>query len=140
MKEAQSSIALVDTNVASYIFKKDTRGDLYKRHIEGNLLMIAAQTLAELEALPLLNSWSEARHERLRKYVKGNFVLIEADEKVCLRWAAIQAEAKKSGRPIEAGDAWIAATASAYAIPLITHNPKYFVYVSGLYVITEQKL
>lgn len=55
---------IADTNIVSYIFKKDTRGDLYKAHLENKVAIIAAQTLAELELLPLQNNWSEARHDQ----------------------------------------------------------------------------
>lgn len=86
-----TEIVLADTNVVSYIFKKDTRGEFYRPHLENKLAVIAAQTLAELEALPLINSWSKRRHEQLREYVKTNFVFLEIDETVCLKWAEIQA-------------------------------------------------
>jgi tRNA(fMet)-specific endonuclease VapC len=75
--------------------------------------MIAAQTLAELEAMPLKNGWG-------------------------LRWAEIQANAKRVGRPISVADSWIAATALRYDAPLITHNPSDFFNVPGLTVITEK--
>lgn len=132
-------VILADTNVVSFIFKEDTRSAFYTPHIENKLTGIAAQTLAELEALPLLNAWSKRRHNLLTEYVRNNYVLLEADEKVCLKWALIQAEAKKLGKPVAVGDAWIAATALTYSIPLITHNPKHFSNISGLKVITEQK-
>ena len=51
-----ADIVVVDTNVVSYIFKKDTRGELYQPVLDGKLLMIAAQTLAELELMPLVNN------------------------------------------------------------------------------------
>jgi predicted nucleic acid-binding protein len=35
-------------------------------------------------------------------------------------------------------DAWIAATALAFAVPLVTHNPDDFKNVPGLTVITEK--
>lgn len=138
-EQALSEVVLVDTNVVSYIFKEDTRSEFYIPQIENKLAGIAAQTLAELEALPLLNAWSKSRHNLLREYVKTNYVFLEADEKVCLKWALIQAEAKKLGKPVAVGDAWIAATALTYSIPLITHNPKHFSNISGLKIVTEQK-
>jgi predicted nucleic acid-binding protein len=49
-----SDLVLVDTNIVSYLFKKDSRGLLYEHHLENRLLLIAAQTLAELEAMPLI--------------------------------------------------------------------------------------
>jgi tRNA(fMet)-specific endonuclease VapC len=135
--EKSSDIVVVDTNVISYLFKKDSRGDLYKPHLEGKLTMIAAQTFAELELLPLNNNWGTNRHASLRSYLK-KFVFVEANESVSLLWARIQAQAKRVGRPIPVGDSWIAATALAYDAPLVTHNPKDFKTVLGLAVITEK--
>ena len=132
-----SDIVLFDTNVVSYLFKKDSRGFLYEHHLKNRLLLIAAQTLAELEAMPLMNSWGNRQHQELRAYLK-KFVFVAVSEDVCLRWAEVRARAKQSGRPICIGDAWIAATALAHVVPLITHNPSDFYNVPGLTVITEK--
>jgi predicted nucleic acid-binding protein len=134
---ATSNVIVVDTNVISYIFKRDTRGTLYKPHIEGRLAIIAAQTLAELEAMPLKNGWGQRRHAELRARLK-EFSLAETNENVCLWWAVVQANAKRIGRPISVADAWIAATALNHDAPLITHNPSDFYNVPGLTVITEK--
>lgn len=134
---AISNVVIVDTNVVSYIFKRDIRGFLYAPHIVGRLAMIAAQTLAELEAMPLKNGWGPRRHAELRARIK-EFAFAAADEDVCLRWAEIQANAKRIGRPISVADSWIAATALRYDAPLVTHNPSDFYNVLGLTVITEK--
>jgi predicted nucleic acid-binding protein len=44
--------------------------------------------------------------------------------------------ATRKGRPIQVADAWIAATALLYGIPLVTHNPADFAGVDGLRLIT----
>ena len=129
-------ILVVDTNVISYVFKRDTRAALYEPVLDGKLLMIAAQSLAELELMPLVNNWKKKRHIALRAFLK-RYVLIEATELVCLFWAEIQANAIKSGRPISVGDAWIAATALAYEVPLVTHNPRDFKNVPDLVLISK---
>jgi predicted nucleic acid-binding protein len=131
-----ADIVVVDTNVISYIFKKDTRAALYETVLEDKLLVIAAQSLAELELMPLVNNWENKRHAALRSHLK-RYVLIEATEAVCLFWAKIQANAIKQGRPISVGDAWIAATALAYQLPLVTHNPRDFKNVQGLRLVSN---
>jgi predicted nucleic acid-binding protein len=127
---------VIDTNVVSYILKRDTRGELYKPHIEGKLQMIAAQTFAELEVWPLENNWGSQRHMALRTHLE-KFVFVEASKEIAILWAEIQAHAKRVGRPISAGDTWIAATALAYDAPLATHNRKDFEHVPGLTVLSE---
>lgn len=133
---AASDIVVIDTDVVSYIFKRDTRGELYKPHIEGKLQIIAAQTFAELEVLPLNNNWGTKRHMMLRAYLE-KFVFVEANKEISLLWAKIQSRAKRIGRPIKVGDSWIAATALAYDAPLVTHNRKDFEHVSGLTIVSE---
>ncbi|HEY0097434.1 MAG TPA: type II toxin-antitoxin system VapC family toxin [Pyrinomonadaceae bacterium] len=131
------AIVVVDTDVVSFIFKGDTRGSLYRPHLDGRLAIIAAQTRAELELWTLLRKWGERRRTAMRTYLK-NFVFAEADETICLRWAEVQENAQRRGRPISCADGWIAATALAYAVPLVTHNPDDFKNVSGLTILTEK--
>jgi len=131
-----SDVVVIDTNVISYIFKRDTRGELYKPHVEGRLTMIAAQTFAELEVMPLKNNWGSKRYIALHAYLK-KFVFVEANEEISLLWAKVQVDAHRAGHPISFGDSWIAATALAYDAPLVTHNRKDFENVQGLIVISE---
>jgi tRNA(fMet)-specific endonuclease VapC len=130
---------LVDTDVISFLFKKDSRGFLYEPRLKGKLATVAAQTYAELEVLPLQNNWSSKRHNQLREYLSVKFTFIEVSKEISLEWARIRVEAKKMGKPIDTKDAWIAATALVYSIPLVTHNYKDFKNVSGLKLITENK-
>jgi predicted nucleic acid-binding protein len=109
---------------------------LYKPHIEGKLQMIAAQTFAELEVWPLEKNWGSKRHMALRSSLE-KFVFVEANKEIAILWAEIQTHAKRIGRSITVGDAWIAATALAYDAPLVTHNRKDFENVSGLKVVSE---
>jgi hypothetical protein len=49
--EFANDIVVVDTDVVSFLFKGDTRSDLYRPHLEGRLAVIAARTRAEAQAL-----------------------------------------------------------------------------------------
>jgi predicted nucleic acid-binding protein len=57
-------------------------------------------------------------------------------DEICRKWAEIMST---KGHPIAYADAWIAATAMAYKVPLIAHNRKHFESVSGLKVISEDE-
>jgi tRNA(fMet)-specific endonuclease VapC len=131
-----NDIVVVDTNVISFFFKGDTRAALYQPHLDGRLQIIAAQTRAELELWTLIRNWGRRRRTAFHTYLK-DFILAEADESVCLRWAEVQDYAQRKGKPISCADTWIAATALAFAVPLITHNPDDFKNVPGLTIITE---
>jgi tRNA(fMet)-specific endonuclease VapC len=130
-------IVVVDTNVISFFIKNDTRAALYQPYLDDRLQIIAAQTLAELELWTLIHNWGPRRRATLHAYLK-DFVLAEADEAICFSWAAVQVNARRLGHPISVSDAWIAATALAYDVPLVTHNPDDFKNVSGLSIITEK--
>lgn len=130
-------IIVVDTNVMSFLFKGDTRGNAYIPHLDGRLAIIAAQTRAELERWTLERNWGGRRKDALRTHLR-NFVLDAPDESVCLQWARVMDGARRQGRPISTADAWIAATALAYGVPLVTHNAADFAAVAGLTVISEK--
>jgi tRNA(fMet)-specific endonuclease VapC len=130
-------VVVVDTNVISFFIKGDTRAALYQPHLDERLQIIAAQTRAELELWALIRNWGPRRRTDLHAYLR-NFVLANADEDVCLRWAEVQANAQKQGHPISVSDAWIAATALVQDVPLVPHNPDDFKNVPGLSIITEK--
>jgi len=131
-----TDIIVVDTNVVSFCFKGDTRAVLYRPHLEARLQIIAAQTRAELELWTLIRNWGSHQRSALHSFHR-DFLLAEADEEICLRWAEVQASARKQGNPLSISDAWIAATALALVAPLITHNPRDFANIPGLTVLTE---
>ncbi len=130
-------VVVVDTDVVSFIFKGDTRGELYRPHVDGRIAVIAAQTRAELELWTLERNWGPGRKDRLRQELR-NYVLAPFTEAVCLRWAQVMDNARRAGRPVSTTDAWVAATALAYAVPLVTHNGGDFANVPGLTVISEK--
>lgn len=132
-----SDIVVVDTDVISFIFKGDTRAALYQPHLDGRLRIIAAQTRAELERWALSHNWGWPRRNALRVYLKP-FLFSGADEAICLRWAEVKDNTQRKGRHISCADAWIAATALSYSVPLVTHNPDDFKNVPGLSIITEK--
>lgn len=48
---------VVDTDVLSFIFKEDTRGELYLPHIDGKLTIISFMTLAETDRWAIERNW-----------------------------------------------------------------------------------
>jgi tRNA(fMet)-specific endonuclease VapC len=137
MSAARPGGIVVDTDVVSFIFKGDTRGTLYRPHIDGQLAVIAAQTRAELELWTLERNWGPRRRDLLREELR-KYVLAPFTEAVCLRWAQILDNARRTGRPVSTNDAWVAATALAYAVPLVTHNRSDFAGIPGLTIISEK--
>jgi tRNA(fMet)-specific endonuclease VapC len=57
--------AVVDTDVVSYLFRGDTRAELYRPHLTDRLLIISFMTLAELRRWALKYNWGRRRREAL---------------------------------------------------------------------------
>ena len=95
-----------------------TAGELYEGahrsfHPAGEVVK-AERFLAPIEVLPL-------GHEEARE------------------WGLIEAELRKAGKPIEAEDGMIAATARRHGLTLVTGNLKHFSRIDGLLVVDWEK-
>ncbi len=127
---------IVDTDVASYLLKEDSRATLYRPHLFGLPKIISFMTLAELRRWEMQNNWGERRVKKAREFL-DEFSVIFADEKLCEIWAEIKSGAHKKGRPIDTADAWVASVALLFDIPLVTHNRRHFEAVENLQIISE---
>jgi tRNA(fMet)-specific endonuclease VapC len=126
---------LLDTDVTSFLFKKDTRGRWYKQHLHGQDRVISFMTLAELDQWAIAKKWGQKRRDDLERFL-GGYHVFYADRPLCGLWAEVVGRAEARGQPIQVADAWIAATAIALGLPLLTHNAIDFAGVDGLTVIT----
>jgi predicted nucleic acid-binding protein len=93
-------------------------------------------TVAELFQWAFVRGWGERRRQELEISLE-KYVVLPFDIALCRLWGQIRAECRAKGHPISPQDAWIAATALRYGLPLVTHNPKDFAPVDGLEVIAE---
>ena len=127
---------VVDTDVASFLFKNDSRAQGYLPHLNNRQWLLSFMTEAELEQWALLSNWQPKRIEWLRVFL-GRFVIVPSSRDLVLKWAEVMVAARRTGRRLETADAWIAATAVLYDAPLVTHNASDYLGVPGLKVITE---
>jgi len=74
--------ALVDTDVASILYKRDSRAEPYDAHVAGRLLTISFMTLAELERWTLERSWGTVRRLEFADFLK-KFVVLPANRELC---------------------------------------------------------
>jgi predicted nucleic acid-binding protein len=123
--------AIVDTDVVSMLFKGDTRAHAYRPHITGRLLGISFMTLAELERWSLERNWGQRRKLELAQHLT-RYAVLPVSRELCAKWAEVAFAAKRKGRPIQTADAWIAASALHYQVPLITNNRGDYLVVDGL--------
>lgn len=128
---------VVDTDVVSFGFRQT---DLFVRHygpaIQGNRAVISFMTVAEIEYGMLCRAWGQARQDEMRAFLQKHYVRYGVTHRVCEAWAELSFAARQRGRVLQTADGWIAATAKALSIPLITHNAKDFDYLPGVKLVT----
>lgn len=130
------NVILLDTNIVSFIFKGDSRAKEYAPYLQGQHLTISFMTVAELYQWAAIRQWGTRRVKQLEQTLITSYTVLSFDMALCQRWGEVRAIRRAMGRPISPEDAWMAATALLYDLPLITHNPKDFEDISGLEIIT----
>jgi len=128
--------AIIDTYVVSMLFKGDSRAELSRVHISGRLLGISFMTLAELERSQLERGWGTIRKTALAGHL-AKYTVLPVSREICKKWAEVSWIARRKGRPIQTADAWIAACALHYQVPLITNNSSDYTMVDNLHLLTH---
>jgi tRNA(fMet)-specific endonuclease VapC len=129
------SLLLIDTDIASFVFKGSNYVNPYLPLLSGNELALSFMTVAELFQWAILRQWGERRIAQLEQYL-SNYVIVPVDRLLCRQWAQVRADRQNIGRIISPQDAWIAATALRHDLPLVTHNIKDFQDIPNLQLIT----
>ena len=93
-------------------------------------------TVAELFQWAKIRNWGTSRTQQLERMLIQNYTVLSFDVVLCYLWGEVRANRRAMGKPISSEDAWIAATALQYNLPLVTHNPKDFVDILGLDVVS----
>ena len=118
------STVLLDTTVASLLHPKKKNHPLrnqYEPHMQGQILALSFQSVAELWSWAEENHWGAKQRDELTVFLH-KFLVIGYDAELAQEWARITAHCRRIGRRLESGDAWIAATAVRYKIPLLSHD------------------
>jgi predicted nucleic acid-binding protein len=117
---------LVDTNVfTARLRERSALAARYAKHLFGQRLALAPQTVAEARYGALSAGWGETRTERLSRLIARARVLpvdIDTIEAV----ARLRNECRQVGFGLHQrnhnADLWIAATAIRWGIPLVAHD------------------
>ena len=120
---------LLDTDVTSYIIKDLPIAAAFRPMIFRKRVAVSFMTLAEIHEGLFRSNWKETKKQNLINSLR-QLVVLPFTIDVCEIWGRIRAERKQ--QPISVGDAWIAATAIAYELPLLTNNTKHFQDIMGL--------
>ena len=103
------------------IFNESPQVSRYAPLIEGSNLVISFQTVGEMRLGSRLRKWEARRHRVLEKFLL-DFNLAGYSDELATHWTEIMLDARRVGRRLESGDAWIAATARMLKAPLLTHD------------------
>jgi tRNA(fMet)-specific endonuclease VapC len=86
---------IVDTDVASFLFKEDTRAELYKPHLIQVVASISFMTLAELEQWAIVHKWGARQRGELLQFIRSQFVVIDSTAALCRKWAEVRGTASE---------------------------------------------
>lgn len=131
------NVVLLDTDIVSFLFKGDKRLQLYTPHLKGQVLAVSFMTVAELFQWSSIRKWGAERNKKLEETL-NHYLIFPCTIELCRTWGNVRAKCRGIGHPISAQDAWIAATALHYNIPLATHNISDFKNVEDLKLIQPE--
>jgi predicted nucleic acid-binding protein len=137
---AVTGTVLVDTNVfTARLRERSPLATQYAKHLFGQRIALAPQTVAEARYGALNANWGQARQERLARLVARARILpvdIDTIEAV----AELRNQCRTIGHPLHQSnhnaDLWIAATAIRWSIPLVAHDAV-FNGCPGIHLLTE---
>lgn len=126
MNRLTSSVAsryvLFDTDVLSYRFSgRENFIAPFRPYWVGKIAYISFVTLSEAREGAILAGWSEATRMELESYLR-TYVPIPADHKLTKTWVKLRQLCKSRGIALTENDAWVAATAWQYEIPLLSND------------------
>jgi predicted nucleic acid-binding protein len=130
----KDSRGLLDTSVLIAI----ESGRPLRTEAMPNTTAISVVTKAELRVGIFAAEDIETRDRRLQTFELANrIVALPVDEAVSRVWAQMRAYVRASGRKAKTNDMWIAATAAAHEIPVLTQGGDFDALngVAGLTVI-----
>ena len=127
---------LLDTDVFSFVFKQDTRAAAYAPHLVDAQPCLSFQSVAELRYWALARRWGDARGLSLEASL-ARCLVFPYDDAMSRLWAEVSAFRRRIGRPIECGDAWIAAAALRHHAVLLTHNARHYADIPDLLLVSH---
>jgi predicted nucleic acid-binding protein len=134
VRNREDSRGLLDTSVLIAI----ENGKPLRTEAMPETTAISVVTKAELRVGIFAAEDVEARDRRLATFELANrIVALPVDEAVSRAWAQMRAYVRASGRKVKINDMWIAATAAAHEIPVLTQDADFDALngVAGLSVI-----
>jgi predicted nucleic acid-binding protein len=131
---SERPVALLDTDVASYMFKSVPMGWEYTTLLRGYQLGVSFITVAELWFGAGKNGWGARLRRKLEFFLQDGLILPHKPGMEHV-YAKVMLDRERAGRRLETADGWIATTAIYYDVPLAVHDSD-FLDTPGLRIIT----
>lgn len=133
-----SSYIVVDTDVFVWLSRGKTQAAAYAPLVRGKRIVLSFATVAELWRGAFALGYSEGSRKKLETDISLT-VVVQPTDAITQEWARLSDEARKLGHPLgqkgQAHDAWVAATARHFDLPLLTNNTKHFTGLTGLSLV-----
>ena len=130
-------IAVLDTDVASYLLKGVPIGWEYLALLRSYRASVSFITAAELLLGAERRGWG-ARWRLQLDLLLAQCSILPFKERMEHLYARVMVERERAGKRLEKMDGWIATTAIYYDAPLVTHDSD-FVGTPGLRIITASE-
>jgi predicted nucleic acid-binding protein len=131
---SSKGIAILDTNVASFVLKGLPLAAEYRTLVRGFDLHLSFVTAAELRVWANRNRLGARRQLYLDVFL-AELTIMPYCAGMDRTFAELVRKRESIGKPIAFPDAWIAATALFHGVPLVTHDAN-FAHTQGLRIIT----
>lgn len=126
---------VVDTDIFIWLQRSKKRATLYAPLVAGKRLVLSFASVAELWRGAYAQGYNENSRRRLEAAI-GLAVVAPPTAKLTHQWARLTNDARTTGHPLgqkaQAHDAWVAATACHFGLPLLTGNRRHFEGLPGL--------
>ena len=120
-----SNFVLLDTDVASYLFKDSQHALPFRSLLVGKRPVLSFVSVAELFKWTVKRRWGPRKIQELESSLR-RYVVVPYDRDIAWGWARLVVACEDAGRPIAPTDAWVAAVAIRHGIPLMTNNIKHY--------------
>lgn len=130
-----TSYIVVDTDVFIWLTRGKKQAARFVPLVAGKRVVLSFATVAELWRGAYANGYGEASRIKLEADI-GLAVVVQPTHALTLEWARLTNDARTAGHPLgqkgQAHDAWVAATALHFNLPLLTENRRHFENAPGL--------
>lgn len=130
---------VVDTDIFIWLARGKKEAARYGRLVSGKRMVLSFASVAELWRGAYTQKYNAASQAKLEAAI-GLAVVVPPTNDLTHEWARLTADARAASHPLgqkgQAHDAWIAATAKHFDIPLLTGNESHFRGIDGLKLVS----